>query len=114
MPFPNSATQFQPGQSGNPSGRPRTKPITDRLREALEVVGEDGRSMADAVVAHWLTMVADGEVPALREMLDRVEGPITQALKHEHDGGLTIRVEYASDFIDPVAAAPSGASDGTA
>jgi Family of unknown function (DUF5681) len=111
VPFPNRDTQFQPGQSGNPSGRPRTKPITDRLREALEEIGDDGRPLAEAVMRQWLSMVADGDVSALRELLDRVEGTVVQGLKHEHDGGLTIRVEYADDVITPAASTPPGASE---
>jgi hypothetical protein len=109
MPFPNPDTQFKPGCPPGP-GRPRTKPLTDRLREALEVVGGDGRSMADAVVDQWLTMIADGQIAALRELLDRVEGPLTQALKHDHEGGLTIRVEYADSHGD-LAPPSSGATD---
>jgi hypothetical protein len=110
MPFPNPSTQFQPGHPGGP-GRPRTKPITDRLREALEVVGDDGRSMADAVIDRWFQMIADGEVSALREMLDRTEGMLAQALKHEHDGGLTIRVEYADGHHNAAEATPGATPD---
>lgn len=107
VPFPNPDTQFRPGQSGNPAGRPPTRQITDRLRAALEEIGDDGRPLAEAVMRQWLTMVADGDVSALRELLDRVEGTIMQAHKLEHDGGLTIRVEYADAHSD-VAKAPPG------
>lgn len=98
--------QWKPGQTGNPGGRPRTKPITDRVRDALEEIGEDGRPLAAAVVREWLQMIVDGDLAALRELLDRVEGPLTQALKHEHDGGLTVRVEYADAHSDAPPAAP--------
>jgi Family of unknown function (DUF5681) len=103
VPFPNPATQFKPGQSGNPSGRPRSKPLTDRLRDKLEEVGEDGRTVADAVVDRWLEMVADGDATALREALARVEGKVIDQV--EHSGELRVRVEY-EDAHDPAPATP--------
>lgn len=37
MPFPNPDTQFQPGQSGNPTGpKPGYKHITTHIQELLE------------------------------------------------------------------------------
>lgn len=92
MPFPNPDSQFKPGGPGGP-GRPRSKPITDRLREKLEELGDDNRTIADALVDQWLEMVADGDSAALRELLARIEGKVTDHVQHE--GGLTIRVEYA-------------------
>ncbi len=34
-------TRFQPGQSGNPSGRPKAKPVTDALRKILETKADE-------------------------------------------------------------------------
>lgn len=110
VPFPNRDTQFQPGQSGNPAGRPKSRTMTERLRAALEDVGDDGLDMGDTVIRHWLGMIADGSVGALVELMGRMDGPLTQNHKLEHDGGLTIRVEYA-DSHSEVVAPSSGPSD---
>ena len=101
MPFPNRDTQFQPGQSGNPAGRPKSPTMTERLRAALEDVGDDGLDMGDTVIRHWLGMIADGSV-GLVELMGRMDGPLTQNHKLEHDGGLTIRVEYADSHSEVV------------
>lgn len=44
--------RWKPGQSGNPKGRPRIKPIRDALRKLLngEVLG--GRTAAELLAAH--------------------------------------------------------------
>ena len=108
--FPNPETQFKRGWSGGP-GRPKTKAITDLLREELELVDQNGLSVARRVVKQWLEMIADGQIAALRELLDRVEGPIAQALKHEHEGGLVVRVEYADSLDHSSEATPSPSED---
>lgn len=77
--------RWKKGQSGNPGGRPKYKPITDRLRELLDSkFGKDGRTYAD----HIAQMVVDDLLdPAgklkhgfntmlLRELLERVEGGV--------------------------------------
>ena len=108
--FPNPSTQFQPGQSGNPNGRPKTRSMTDRLRQAIETVGDDGLDLGDTVILQWLEMIAGGNFPALVELVSRLDGPLAQALKHDHAGGMTIRVEYA-DAHNHTASAPPGSSD---
>lgn len=41
---------FVPGQSGNPSGRPRTRGLVSSLRAKMAEVGPDGRSLEDRLV----------------------------------------------------------------
>ena len=45
MPFPNPATQFRPGQSGNPGGRPAGRSIKARLRELLDRTDFSGKPL---------------------------------------------------------------------
>lgn len=97
---PENLKPFPSGRSGNPSGRPKS-PLTDRLREKL-----DDPSVLDEVVDALIVAAAMRDVGALRTLWERIEGKLTD--KIEHEGGLTIRVEYA-DADDHAAEAPSGA-----
>ena len=77
--------RWQPGESGNPGGRPKYKPISDKLRVLLDSpYTEDGRTYADHIAK---TIVDDLLDPAgnlkhgfnnalLKELLERVEGNV--------------------------------------
>lgn len=71
---------WQPGQSGNPKGRP---PDAERLLARMlrrhegvldRAADELARVLSDGDHRHWLG--------ALREALDRIDGPVTK--QHEH------------------------------
>jgi hypothetical protein len=68
---PENLTPWKPGQSGNPGGRPKSKPITDKLLEVLE----DPKQL-EVLVRVWLKSAQKGSVMHLREILDRVEGRV--------------------------------------
>jgi hypothetical protein len=68
---------FQPGQSGNPGGRPKGRSLTALLRDRLDEVDEaTGKTIAQLVVEGWLNAARDGNVPAIKEALDRTEGKV--------------------------------------
>lgn len=77
--FPESAKkhQFQPGQSGNPGGRPRKGKFAEMLTAmADEIVPDDPkrrtwkRFLADQI----FLQAAKGNVQAFAEIVNRVEG----------------------------------------
>lgn len=80
---------FQKGQSGNPAGRPVAgKAFADMLRVAVNEAHGDGgtklRALADRLVAEALA----GNVQAIREIADRLDGKATQALEHLGPDGM--------------------------
>ncbi len=88
--------QFRKGQSGNPGGRPKTLPITDHLINQLgkpipasmraklspiftELYGDDA-TFAEMLAFRLIADAANGDVKALKLVLDRVEGKVAQKM----------------------------------
>ena len=69
---------WQPGQSGNPGGGPRSRNLLKALRNAVEA-DYDGVSGAEMIASKLLELVQDGNVHAIREINDRLEGKPLQA-----------------------------------
>lgn len=92
------AYKWKPGQSGNPEGRPKKQPITDYLKGQLEelipltmldAMKEGARTVFTEIygdrptfgqmIAFKLVQTsAKGDMMAMRELLDRVEGKVAQ------------------------------------
>jgi hypothetical protein len=77
---------FQPGQSGNPSGRPKTKPFRDALQKALQEAGDD-KDMLKAVAMALVAKATAGDVPAIKEVADRIDGKVAQPHDGDGEGG---------------------------
>jgi hypothetical protein len=92
MPFPNPDTQFKPGGKwhGNAKGRPSSKPLTDLLRQALEQeTKKEGQTVADLVVRGLIKGARNGSIGHIRELLDRIEGKVPQAVRVESEHAVT-------------------------
>jgi hypothetical protein len=102
--------QFKPGESGNPGGRPKKRPITDYIIEQLEkpipaamkeklpslftdVCGEDA-TFGQMLAFKLVTKAAKGDMKAMNAVLDRAEGKVRQnvGLSDANDDALTFRV----------------------
>jgi len=73
-PSPPHSGRWKPGQSGNPSGRPKSKPFKEALQEVISRVGLQGA--AAALVARANT----GDVAAIKEIGDRLDGKVPQSI----------------------------------
>lgn len=76
---------FQPGESGNPSGRPLgTRNLSTILKEMLEQdVEVNGEKMPfkDSIIKKLIKKANDGNLRAIQEIFDRVEGKAKQEIK---------------------------------
>jgi hypothetical protein len=81
---------FLPGQSGNPSGRPKKTLITDVLEEMLAEKLADPAERQAFKDAHWKKMMSNTVVSSmtLEKVLDRTEGKVSQPV--QVSGELTV------------------------
>lgn len=88
---PNIAQDGKPyrwkkGQSGNPSGRPKSKTLSDAYRSKLEEPvpnDPEERTWAELIAEAQVRDAVRGNVQAAREIADRTEGRARQAIEFE-------------------------------
>lgn len=79
----NLKPPWKPGQTGNPKGGPKRKPITDALLEALEKnkVGKldlpNGRTLIELIIEAWVRNIVAGNQRAISDLMDRLEGKVS-------------------------------------
>lgn len=88
---------FQPGQSGNPAGRPKTKPFKDALKKAIDLAGDDGVALK-LVATALLVKAQDGDVQAIKEIADRLDGKVSQPISGD-DEAPPVRIEKIERVI---------------
>jgi hypothetical protein len=81
MSFPNEKTQFKPGQSGNPNGRPKMPDLSEAISKVL-ADEKDGKTALDAVLMALRNKAVKGDVRAAQELLDRAFGKSKQSIDH--------------------------------
>ena len=77
---------FQPNESGNPGGRPKGKSITAELRKLIDQ-GDTAKELADI-----LYIMSRKDLPALKELLDRTDGKVTDV--HKIEGDIPVSIVY--------------------
>src|SRR5205823_3686733 len=83
--------EAEPGQSGNPGGRPKKNPITECYRAHLEeplphalrisLKLPKGTTWTDALTMAQLLLAIKGNTQAAKEITDRVEGKVAQQVE---------------------------------
>jgi len=72
-------TRFKPGQSGNPSGRPKTRILAEMLAAiGNEIEPKTGKAFFQLAAEALVKQIFRGNVHAFREFADRVDGRSTQ------------------------------------
>lgn len=80
--------RFLPGISGNPAGKPKgIKHMSTLLGEAIRKVAEDEAEPQDVlIVKALLSKAKSGDISAIREVWDRLEGKPQQSTDITSDG----------------------------
>lgn len=79
---PGNRHGFQPGQSGNPAGRPKSALVSAALRAQLQEPAPDAAiTLAEKVAATLLQQCLKGNVKAIKEVMDRTEGKARQPVE---------------------------------
>jgi hypothetical protein len=76
--------RFLPGQSGNPAGRPADKWFRQALLLAL-AEGKDPRRTLRGVAEKLIDLAVAGDVSAIKEIIDRVDGKVPLPLRGDDD-----------------------------
>jgi hypothetical protein len=80
--------QWRKGQSGNPGGRPRGASVTAELRR-LMAQEHGGKTIAVLVAERMVKDALSGKPGSVRELLERVDGKVTEKDQVEGAGGIT-------------------------
>lgn len=99
--------QFKPGQSGNPTGRPKGSGIMSELRKSLDKKKLLSKPLPDGMTAReclgeaMLFHIIKGNAAFLKEVLNRVYGRVTLKIdqKVTSEGGDDISAEVAEAMI---------------
>lgn len=86
-------------------GQQRDKPFRDALRLEIKAAQDEGdfRSLR-AIARGLLAKAAEGDVPAIREVADRLDGKVAQAVVGDSESGpieIVARIERVIVRADP-------------
>lgn len=94
MPGGVTGKGFTPGQSGNPSGRPKKRLIDEVLKELL--LTEDSK-VAEAIAQVLLGKAKRGDLRAIQLVVERVQGRPKHSMELSGIDGGPMRFEDMSD-----------------
>lgn len=91
------ANKWKPGQSGNPGGRPKDS-LVALLNEYLNANKEaDKKAVVQELIKLGIATGSRGQVAALREIFDRIDGKVPDTHKIESDVPINIIYKQVGD-----------------
>ena len=69
----------------NPRGQQRDKPYRDALRMEIAAAGDNFKLLREVAEAH-IAKAKAGDVNAIKELADRLDGKVPQAIVGDDDG----------------------------
>lgn len=94
---------FEPGVSGNPNGRPkRVKIWQDAINRAIKRREADDPRAMEKLADKLLNAVDAGDIAAMKEFGDRVDGKVAQAIIGDDDEDpIRTITEIRRSLVDP-------------
>jgi hypothetical protein len=90
---------FEPGnQEAKKANHKKPRIITQKLIARLQ--DAEGKEL-DRIIIALINKAAEGDVPAAREVFDRVEGKVPQAIENSDDGPLELLHRIERVIVDP-------------
>jgi hypothetical protein len=112
----NLRPPWKPGESGNPSGRPKKRPLSDlyaefaerpvpeKLRRALGLA--EGATFAEAQTLSLFLAASNGNIQAAREIREAIEGKAGPRPNPEHREVFELRMVYDPPLENEPEASP--------
>lgn len=86
---------FQPGQSGNPAGSQASKPWREAINRAIaRAQNDDDYRSLNKLADKLLEKAAEGDMGALKELGDRLDGRPAQAITGADDGPIALNIHW--------------------
>lgn len=86
--------QWKKGQSGNPGGRPKWKPLT----EALQALLDEEPVLARELIKATVVKAGRGDISAMNSIWDRLEGKVAQSIGGSTElGPVKLVMEWEKD-----------------
>lgn len=91
--------KFKPGQSGNPGGRPKGQSLSALLRELLDEVQKNGKTLGESVSRALIAAAKRGNVKAFNAIADRVDGKVPNKIEGADGGPVKVEVVWVKKGI---------------
>lgn len=80
---------FEKGKSGNPGGRPKSKPFREALDMEIAAAGDDHKLLRK-IARKLLDRAEKGDLTAIMAIADRLDGRPVQAIENGEDGAFEV------------------------